>query len=153
MNMAEVIKNEKVLRFIDESAALCSPDRIVLIDGSKEQRDALRAEACSTGEIIKLNEDLLPECYLHRTAVNDVARVEDRTFICCRSKDDAGPINNWMDPKEAYKMAGDIFKGCNLYTSDAADERASVDLGGRRIIKKKRTDENTDEHTLEKYKY
>ena len=111
MNMAEVIKNEKVLRFIDESAALCSPDRIVLIDGSKEQRDALRAEACSTGEIIKLNEDLLPECYLHRTAVNDVARVEDRTFICCRNKDDAGPINNWMDPKEAYKMAGDIFKG------------------------------------------
>ena len=111
MNMAEVIKNEKVLRFIDESAALCNPDRIVLIDGSKEQRDALRAEACSTGELIKLNEDLLPECYLHRTAVNDVARVEDRTFICCRSKDDAGPINNWMDPKEAYKMAGDIFKG------------------------------------------
>ena len=110
MNMAEVIKNEKVLRFIDESAALCNPDRIVLIDGSKEQRDALRAEACSTGELIKLNEDLLPECYLHRTAVNDVARVEDRTFICCRSKDDAGPINNWMDPKEAYKMAGDIFK-------------------------------------------
>ena len=104
-------QKRKVLRFIDESAALCNPDRIVLIDGSKEQRDALRAEACSTGELIKLNEDLLPECYLHRTAVNDVARVEDRTFICCRSKDDAGPINNWMDPKEAYKMAGDIFKG------------------------------------------
>ena len=103
-------ENKKVLSFIDESAALCNPDRIVWIDGSKEQRDELRAEACATGEMIKLNEDLLPECYLHRTAVNDVARVEDRTFICCRDKNDAGPINNWMDPKEAYKMASDIFK-------------------------------------------
>ena len=72
-------ENKKVLRFIDESAALCNPDRIVWIDGSKEQRDELRAEACATGELIKLNEDLLPECYLHRTAVNDVARVERRT--------------------------------------------------------------------------
>ncbi len=103
--------NAKVLRFVDESAALCNPDRIVWIDGSKEQRDALRAEACASGEMIKLNEDLLPECYLHRTAVNDVARVEDRTFICCRDEKDAGPINNWMDPKKAYKMASDIFKG------------------------------------------
>ena len=108
MNMTE---NRKVLKFIDESAALCQPDNIVWIDGSKEQRDALRAEACASGELIKLNEDLLPECFLHRTAVNDVARVEDRTFICCKNKEDAGPINNWMDPKEAYKMAGDIFKG------------------------------------------
>ena len=104
-------ENKKVLQFVDESAALCQPDRIVWIDGSKEQRDALRAEACASGEMIKLNEDLLPECYLHRTAVNDVARVEDRTFICCKNKEDAGPINNWMDPQEAYKMAGDIFKG------------------------------------------
>ena len=93
-------ENKKVLKFIDESAALCQPDRIVWFDGSAEQGDALRAEACATGEMIKLNEDLLPECYLHRTAVNDVARVEDRTFICCKNKEDAGPINNWMDPKE-----------------------------------------------------
>ena len=70
-------ENAKVLRFVDESAALCNPDRIVWIDGSKEQRDALRAEACASGEMIKLNEDLLPECYLHRTAVNDVARVDN----------------------------------------------------------------------------
>lgn len=103
--------NKKVLQFIDESAALCQPDKIVWIDGSKEQIDQLRAEACSTGELIKLNEDLLPECFLHRTAVNDVARVEDRTFICCKNKEDAGPINNWMDPKEAYSKVGEIFKG------------------------------------------
>ena len=74
MSMTE---NRKVLQFIDESAALCQPDEIVWIDGSKEQRDELRAEACATGELIKLNEDLLPECYLHRTAVNDVARVDN----------------------------------------------------------------------------
>lgn len=61
MNMTE---NRKVLKFIDESAALCQPDNIVWIDGSKEQRDALRAEACASGELIKLNEDLLPECFL-----------------------------------------------------------------------------------------
>ena len=103
--------NKKVLQFIDESAALCQPDKIVWIDGSKEQIENLRAEACSTGEMIRLNEDLLPECFLHRTAVNDVARVEDRTFICCKNKEDAGPINNWMDPAAAYKMAGEIFKG------------------------------------------
>ena len=103
--------NKKVLQFVEESAALCTPDRIVWIDGSKEQIEQLRAEACATGEMIKLNEDLLPECFLHRTAVNDVARVEDRTFICCKNKEDAGPINNWMAPDEAYKMAGEIFKG------------------------------------------
>lgn len=103
--------NKKVLQFIDESAALCQPDKIVWIDSSKEQIENLRAEACSTGEMIRLNEDLLPECFLHRTAVNDVARVEDRTFICCKNKEDAGPINNWMDPAAAYKMAGEIFKG------------------------------------------
>ena len=107
MSMTE---NRKVLQFIDESAALCQPDEIVWIDGSKEQREELRRQACASGEMIKLNEDLLPECYLHRTAVNDVARVEDRTFICCKNKEDAGPINNWMDPKEAYAMASGIFK-------------------------------------------
>jgi len=103
--------NKKVLAFIDESAALCQPDKIVWIDGSKEQIEELRAQACATGEMIKLNQDLLPECYLHRTAVNDVARVEDRTFICCKNQEDAGPINNWMAPEKAYAMAGEIFKG------------------------------------------
>lgn len=93
----EMTKNAKVLRFIDESAALCQPDEIIWIDGSKEQRDALRAEACATGEMIKLNEDLLPECYLHRTAVNDVARVEDRTFICCKIRTTPAPsIIGWI---------------------------------------------------------
>ena len=71
----------------------------------------MRAQACSTGELIKLNEEKLPGCYLHRTAVNDVARVEDRTFICSRKEEDAGPTNNWKEPQEAYKMLFDIARG------------------------------------------
>jgi phosphoenolpyruvate carboxykinase (GTP) len=103
--------NKQVLKFIDESVALCNPDKVVWIDGSKEQIAALRKEACSTGEMIQLNQDLLPDCYLHRTAVNDVARVEHRTFICCKNKEDAGPINNWMEPSKAYAMLNEIYKG------------------------------------------
>ena len=83
-------QNKYVLSWIDEMAAMTQPDKIVWIDGSEEQANALRAEACSTGEMIKLNEELLPGCYLHRTAVNDVARVEGRTFICTSKKEDAG---------------------------------------------------------------
>ncbi len=105
--------NEKVLQFVRESAELTRPDKIVWIDGSAEQRDALRAEAVATGEIIKLNQELLPDCYLHRTAENDVARVEDRTFICSRKEEDALPhsIVKWKDPKEAYELAYSIARG------------------------------------------
>jgi len=104
-------KNKKLNQWVNEMAALTKPDQIVWIDGSEEQLEALRAEACSTGEIIKLNQDLLPGCYYHRTALNDVARVEHRTFICSRNKEDAGPTNNWMDPKEAYEKVGKLFDG------------------------------------------
>ncbi len=103
--------NKHVLAWIDEMAALTCPDKIVWIDGSEEQAEALRAEACSTGEMIKLNQEKLPGCYLHRTAVNDVARVEGRTFICTTKKEDAGNINNWMAPAEAYEKLGKLFKG------------------------------------------
>ena len=89
---------------------LVCPADIIWIDGSEQQADLLRAEACRTGEMIKLNEDLLPGCYLHRTAVNDVARVEDRTFICTRRKEDAGTINNWMDPKECYEKLSRLYR-------------------------------------------
>jgi len=103
--------NKSVLSWIDEKVALVKPDNIVWIDGSDEQIEALRKEACETGEMIKLNQDLLPDCYLHRTAVNDVARVEGRTFICAPTKEEAGPTNNWMEPAEAYKMLDDIARG------------------------------------------
>ena len=103
--------NKSVLDWIEEKKALVNPDKVVWIDGSEEQLDALRAEACSTGEMIKLNQEKLPGCYLHRTAVNDVARVEDRTFICSEKEEDAGPTNNWMAPADAYKMLYDIARG------------------------------------------
>lgn len=101
-------KNKVILDFIDQYAQLMKPDNIVWIDGSEEQKQQLTEEAASTGEIIKLNEKLLPGCVYHRTAVNDVARVEHRTFICSRTKDGAGPTNNWMEPQEAYKMLDKI---------------------------------------------
>ena len=104
-------QNKHVLSWIDEMAALTQPDKIVWIDGSEEQAEALRAEACSTGEMIKLNQEKLPGCYLHRTAVNDVARVEGRTFICTSKKEDAGNINNWMDPGECYEKLSKLYRG------------------------------------------
>ncbi|MBO5938075.1 MAG: phosphoenolpyruvate carboxykinase (GTP) [Clostridia bacterium] len=103
--------NKYVLSWIDEMAAMTKPDKIVWIDGSEEQAEALRAEACSTGEMIKLNQELLPNCYLHRTAVNDVARVEGRTFICTSKKEDAGNINNWMAPAECYAKLSKLYAG------------------------------------------
>ena len=109
--MKALTDNQKVLDFVKESAELACPDEIVWIDGSQAQIDALREEACKTGEMIKLNQEKLPDCYYHRTAENDVARVEARTFICCKNKEDAGPINYWMDPKEAYALCREIARG------------------------------------------
>ena len=103
--------NQAVLTWIDDMAARTRPDSIVWIDGSQGQIEALRAEACSTGEMYRLNQEKLPDCYLHRTAVNDVARVEDRTFICCRKQEDAGPTNNWMDPQEMYAKLYRLYDG------------------------------------------
>ncbi|MDD6095513.1 MAG: phosphoenolpyruvate carboxykinase (GTP) [Clostridia bacterium] len=104
-------ENKYVLSWIDEMAAMTKPAEIVWIDGTDEQTEALRAEACSTGEIIKLNQELLPDCYLHRTAVNDVARVEGRTFICTPTKEEAGNINNWVDPDEMYARLKKLYTG------------------------------------------
>ena len=103
--------NKHILNWVDEMAALCTPDKIVWIDGTEEQAEELRKEACTTGEMIKLNPEKLPGCYLHRTAVNDVARVEGRTFICTSKKEDAGNINNWMDPKECYEKLTKLYRG------------------------------------------
>ena len=104
--------NKAVLKFVEDSKALCKPDSVIWITGEEALYEKLRKEACETGEMIKLNEELLPGCYLHRSAINDVARVEGRTFICCTNKEDAGPINNWMAPSEAYSKIGKIFDGC-----------------------------------------
>ena len=111
--------NKTVIKWLDEMKELLQPDEIVWIDGSDEQREALRAEAVKTGELFKLNQEELPGCYLHRTNPNDVARVEDRTFICTSKKEDAGPTNNWCDPQEMYTklydIARDSYKGRTMY--------------------------------------
>jgi len=117
--MNELTKNPTVLAWVKEKLELVNPDRVVWIDGGEAQLEDLRAQALAGGEIQKLNEELLPGCFLHRTAVNDVARVEHRTFICTPTKEEAGPTNNWMAPDEAYGMlygiAKDSYKGRTAY--------------------------------------
>ena len=103
--------NKTILAWIDEMKALVNPDQVVWIDGSEEQLEELRKEAVESGEMIKLNQEKLPGCYYHRTAPNDVARVEDRTLICSRKEEDAGPTNHWKEPQKAYKMLYDIARG------------------------------------------
>ena len=111
--------NKSILSWIDEKVELVKPDKIVWIDGTKEQIEALREEGCSTGEMIRLNQELLPDCYLHRTDPTDVARVEDRTLICTPTEEEAGPTNHWMEPNACYKMLYDIardsYKGRTMY--------------------------------------
>ena len=104
-------ENKTVLKWLDEVKELVTPDKVVWIDGSEEQLEAIRKEAVESGEMIKLNEEKLPGCYLHRTRPNDVARVENRTFICSRKEENAGPTNNWCDPQEMYKRLYDIARG------------------------------------------
>ena len=104
--------NKYITDWVDEQVKLCRPDSVVWIDGSEEQLASIRAEGFATGELIKLNEEILPGCVYHRSALNDVARVEARTFICCEKQEDAGPTNNWMDPKEMRAMLRGIYDGC-----------------------------------------
>ncbi len=106
-----MVKNRALQQWLQEMMELCRPDQIVWIDGSEEQRVMLEEEAVSTGEMIGLDEEKWPGCLYHRTAKNDVARTEDLTYICTSKKEDAGPINNWMEPAEAYEKAGEYFRG------------------------------------------
>ena len=97
--------------WVEESAQLCKPDRVVWCDGSREERERLTHQALASGELLELNQHELPGCTLHRSNPNDVARTESLTFICCPKKEDAGPTNNWMDPAEAYRRLSVIFDG------------------------------------------
>lgn len=103
--------NNALKKWVDECAALTQPDNILWCDGSDEEKARLEKEALASGELIPLNEEKLPGCVYHRTALNDVARTENLTFICTSRKEDAGPTNNWMTPEEGYAKAGAIFKG------------------------------------------
>jgi len=114
-----VQQHRKLQEWVEEMARMCRPDHIVWIDGSSEEKDRLVEEAVAAGEVSLLNQQKLPGCLYHRTAINDVARTEDLTFICTSLREDAGPTNNWMSPEEGYRRAGEILrdsmKGRTMY--------------------------------------
>jgi phosphoenolpyruvate carboxykinase (GTP) len=104
--------NKHLLRWVEKMAELTKPDSIHWVDGSKEENEALCAQMVGSGTFIKLNQELWPGCYYARSDASDVARVEDRTFICSLSKDSAGPTNNWVNPFEMRKTLKKLFSGC-----------------------------------------
>jgi phosphoenolpyruvate carboxykinase (GTP) len=119
MQTTPLTRHKEALRWVEEIARMTRPDSVIWIDGSEEEKHELTSEALSTGELIELDQQRLPGCVYHRTARNDVARTEHLTFICTSKKEDAGPTNNWMAPKDAYEKLGGIFrdsmKGRKMY--------------------------------------
>ncbi len=113
------LNNRHITAWVAEQAALCAPDRIFWCDGSVEEKDALTRAAVDTGILIELNQQKLPGCYLHRSNPNDVARVEQCTFICTPTRDEAGPTNNWQAPREMYArlraMCDGAMRGRTMY--------------------------------------
>src|SRR5512141_2996499 len=103
--------NPHLIRWVEESARLLKPDRIVWCDGTRAEFDRLMKEAVAAGTFIPLDQQKWPGCYYHHSNQNDVARVEHLTFICTPTKEEAGPTNNWMEPKEAYQKLAGIYDG------------------------------------------
>src|ERR1700733_4136714 len=106
-------KNEHLLRWVEKTAQLTKPAAIHWVDGTQEEYDRLCKEMIGNGTLIKLNQKLWPGCFLARSDAGDVARVEDRTFICSLSKDSAGPTNNWENPYVMRRKLKELFKGSN----------------------------------------
>src|SRR3954454_11804844 len=104
--------NETVRNWVFRYYELCKPDRVVWCDGSAQERAQLLAQGVREGVLIQLNQEKLPNCYLHRSNPNDVSRTEQVTFICTPSEDMAGPTNNWMEPRVAYAKLREMFDGC-----------------------------------------
>jgi phosphoenolpyruvate carboxykinase (GTP) len=105
-------RNKALIAWVDEAAKMCTPDRVRWCDGSQAEYDRLCEEMVRAGTFIRLNPEKRPSCFLARSHPSDVARVEERTFICSPEKDDAGPTNNWMAPDEMKKILRDQFNGC-----------------------------------------
>lgn len=108
--MQSLTSNANVLKWIDDVVSLTNPNKVMWIDGSEEQLAMLREEACSTGELKALNQEKYPGCYYHRSRKDDVARMEDKTYICTKNKENAGPTNNWKSPEDAYELGREIFE-------------------------------------------
>lgn len=92
--------NPAVLDWVETQAARCQPERIFWCDGTEAEKDLLTEQAVTEGVLLRLNQEKLPGCYYHRSNPNDVARVEQCTYICTETQEDAGPTNNWMSPRE-----------------------------------------------------
>ncbi len=111
INERNMPSNEHAPKWVNEMASMCKPDKIQWLDGSEQEERELIKEALRVGDLIELDQKKMPGCYLHRSAHNDVARAEQLTLICTEREEDAGPTNNWMAPKEAYKKLAEIFEG------------------------------------------
>jgi phosphoenolpyruvate carboxykinase (GTP) len=96
---------------VEEQIKLCQPDEVFWCDGSEAEKEFLTAEAVAKGILIKLNQEKLPGCYYHRSNPNDVARVEQCTYICTEIEEDAGPTNNWVAPKEMFQKLNTLCRG------------------------------------------
>ncbi|MCX8044178.1 MAG: phosphoenolpyruvate carboxykinase (GTP) [Desulfobacterota bacterium] len=108
----ENLTNKKLRAWIDEMARLCKPDSIYLCDGSQEEYDRLSAQMVAQGTYIRLNQEKRPNSFICFSDPSDVARVEDRTFVCSHNKDDAGPNNNWRAPDEIKAVLTKLYDGC-----------------------------------------
>ncbi len=104
-------QHKKLQEWVDEMARMCGPDKVVWIDGSEDEKNRLTDEAAKSGEVVVLDQKKYPGSIYHRSAVNDVARTEELTFICTTHRDDVGPTNNWMSPEDGYRKCAEIFKG------------------------------------------
>ena len=105
-------KNKNVIAWVNQIAELCQPDQIHWCNGSDIEYAKLADELVQKGTFIKLNEKKRPNCFLARSNPKDVARVEARTFICSEKQEDAGPTNNWCNPKKMKKRLTKLFKSC-----------------------------------------